>query len=786
MVNLKIKEKGSVKSWKKVLIRLSLIMFILIVVLILFISPLTKYFVEKYGVKYTGREIKMNWAFVNPITGYIHFSNLKIYEPNSDSVFLSISGLSADISLLKLVNNTIEISSLLLDNPIGVIEKDSTHLNIDDLIERFSSGKDPNSNKVPIRLNILNIKINDGEFTYLEPLIPINYSIRKVNFESTGLFWNRDSIIGKFSLLPGIGSGDIKGDFMINRENMDYRLFTVAHKLDLNIIEQYLKDLASYGNFSANIDLDIKSKGNLNDREKININGKLAVNDFHFGKNKNDDYAYFKKLEVAIKELNPADKKYLFDSVMLLSPYFKYERYDQLDNVQRMFGKNGENVSAVMSNSGKFNLIIEIADYIKIVFKNFLRSDYNINSLIVENGNLKFIDYSICEKFTAALDPFHIKADSVNNKRERVEVIMNSGIKPYGTVSASVSMDPNDNRDFDFNYKLEKIPASIFNPYLVSYTSFPLDRGDIEMHGKWKVRNDIIESTNHFIIIDARVTKRIRKKDTHWLPMPLIMAFIRERGNVIDYEIPITGDLKNPKFHLHDALKDLIENIFIKPSSTLYRMEVKNLENEIEKLLSLNWTMRQFDLRDTQKEFIIKIADFLKENPQASISIHPFYYADKEKEYILFYEAKKKYYFAMENREEKSMTEDDSLLIENMSSKDLAFVKYLDKEESDSMLYTIQDKCYRFVGVSIVNDEFEKLVKKREHVLMEYFKMNETQDQVKISAKTDIIPFNGFSYFKIKYNGDMPGSLMDAYGKLNEKNIESPRDKYLKFRNGKS
>ena len=89
-------------------------------------------------------------------------------------------------------------------------------------------------------------------------------------------------------------------------------------------------------------------------------------------------------------------------------------------------------------------------------------------------------------------------------------------------------------------------------------------------------------------------------------------------------------------------------------------------------------------------------------------------------------------------------------------------------------------------GFATPKKGFEKLVKKREHVLMEYFKMNETQDQVKISAKTDIIPFNGFSYFKIKYNGDMPGSLMDAYGKLNEKNIESPRDKYLKFRNGKS
>jgi hypothetical protein len=40
------------------------------------------------------------------------------------------------------------------------------------------------------------------------------------------------------------------------------------------------------------------------------------------------------------------------------------------------------------------------------------------------------------------------------------------------------------------------------------------------------------------------------------------MALVRENGNVIDYEIPISGDLKNPVFHLRDALFDLLENIF--------------------------------------------------------------------------------------------------------------------------------------------------------------------------------------------------------------------------------
>ena len=65
----------------------------------------------------------------------------------------------------------------------------------------------------------------------------------------------------------------------------------------------------------------------------------VAINDFHFGKNPEDDYASFDKLVLAINEMSPKKHKYLFDSVSLSHPYFKYERYDYLDNLQTMFGK---------------------------------------------------------------------------------------------------------------------------------------------------------------------------------------------------------------------------------------------------------------------------------------------------------------------------------------------------------------------------------------------------------------------------------------------------------------
>ena len=52
------------------------------------------------------------------------------------------------------------------------------------------------------------------------------------------------------------------------------------------IMEQYIKDLANYGTFRANLDADVKATGNIKNQEDLNAAGMVMVNDLHFG-NKN-------------------------------------------------------------------------------------------------------------------------------------------------------------------------------------------------------------------------------------------------------------------------------------------------------------------------------------------------------------------------------------------------------------------------------------------------------------------------------------------------------------------
>ena len=759
-----------------------------VIVIVLFLSSIAKYMVEKYSVKYTGRQITLGRLYVNPFTGYVSFSDLKIYESkglasymDGDTVFFSARGLSVSFSMVKLLSRTIELSEVVIGQPRGIVIQNRKELNFTDIIRRFTPNK-PGTTKATWHFNILNVRITDGMFRFREELIPIDYSIKEVNLASAGKLWNADTVEARISFMPGTGSGDFRGDFTINLKTLNYRYSILINRFDLSIIGQYLKDLTNNCSFSANLDAGLKATGNLKNVESLTATGHLAINDFHFGKDPQHDLASFDKLVMDIVEISPEQHKYLFDSVSVIRPFFKFELYEGSDNLQKMFGKNGSKIAAAKADPARFNLVIEIARYVKELSVNFFRSDYKINRLAVYKGDLKFNDFGVLEQFSVDLNPLFICADSIDRHHDWIDVLIKSGIAPYGNLLVKLRINPKDSTDFDLQYHLQHLPASLFNPYLVTYTSYPLDRGTIELNGTWNVRNGFIKSDNHVVIIDPRVTRRFKNKGTRWLPMNLIMALVRERGNVIDYEIPITGNLKNPEFNLTDVLLDMLKNIFVKPLTTAYRMEVKTVETEIEKSLTVKWRMRQNSLRPDQEKFVARIADFLDKDHSAFISVSPQQYAAREKESILFFEAKKKYFLAARLAAGHGFNEDDSEKVDKMSITDSLFLKYLHSHVIDTTLFTRQEQCTRLIGADLVNARFIKLNRERIASFMFCFKKRGLEKQVKLSAGVNLVPYDGYSFYKIAYKGEFPESLIRASYKLNKLNNGSLRTKFKRER----
>ncbi len=767
---------------KTVLISVGIIL-LFIVLLIVFISPLAKYLVEKYDDQFLGRKITLKEVYVNPFTGYIYFRDVKIYEAKSDSIFLSVSSLSANFAMHKLLFRTYEISELVLDKPKGIVLQlgNKRDLNFNDIIKKFKPKK-KGVHKESVKFNILSFRIVDGEFYYRENVMPINYYIKKVNINSSGLRWDQDTIGINFSFFSGTAKGSMKGNFTINTKNLDYKLTVKANKYDLDIIGQYLKDLTNYGTFSSNLDAEIHSSGNFKDNSKLTNSGIIALNSFRFGKSITENYASFTKLVVAIKEVTPGKFIYSFDSVSLLQPYLKYERYDFLDNVQMVFGKKGSRISGVEEDNKKFNLVIEIGHYIKKMSRNFFKSQYKLKRIAIYDGNLKFSDFSKSEKFSVRLSPFSISADSISKEYKLVHANLTGQLKPYGDINVKLSINPNDSSDFDLWYHLQKIPLATFNPYIISLTGFPLNRGTVELNGMWHVRNSNITSTNRLLVIDPRVGNRIINEDTDWLPIRFIQFFIREQGNVIDYDVPITGNLKSPEFKFRDVILDALENTFVKPLTTPYRITVKNTELEIENSLALSWEMNDAKLDKNQARFLKKTASYLEKNKEAKIIVTALRYEEKEKEYILLFEAKKEYYLTLKSIKAEKLSRSDTLAIQRLSIRDSLFVKYLNKRTKSDFLYTAQAKSLELINQQTIQSKFNLLNKQRLNAFIYYFKEKGVEKQIKFQEGINIVPYNGFSMYKINYEGNLPESIMNAYRRMNELNNEAPRNKFKKDR----
>jgi hypothetical protein len=248
----------------------------------------------------------------------------------------------------------------------------------------------------------------------------------------------------------------------------------------------------------------------------------------------------------------------------------------------------------------------------------------------------------------------------------------------------------------------------------------------------------------------------------------------------------MAGKLNDPDFKLSVLLGEVLKNIFVKPPFTPYIAKVTAVENVVEKMLYLKWEMRSSELTDEQEEFVREMSDFLKKNPNASLTVSPTYYGVKEKEYILLYEAKKKYVLATQKRKTNIISEDDSLAIDKMSVKDSNFVHYLTAQPGVELMYSVQEKCEHLLGSTLINTKFTQLTKDRKEKFLSYFKANGTASQVKFATAKDVIPFNGFSNYAIEYAGDAPDKLIKAYDKLVSLNNMNPRSKYKSKRKAKA
>ncbi|MCC6370666.1 MAG: DUF748 domain-containing protein [Bacteroidia bacterium] len=711
------------------------IIVVLLVVALLFLSPIAKWAIQKYDKQYTGREITIGDLSINAFTGKLSINNLSVFEADGKTVFLSLKDFDTKISVMPLFKQKYNIEHVTINDFFVAVKQNGSQFNFDDLLKLGESKPDEkpepvDPNAPPTEWFLNNVKINNSRIFYSEKQVGSKITLSKFNVSLPDFAYNTPQLKLFTDFLIN-ETGAIKSQLNLNTNSMEYTLLTQIEKLDISPFYVYLKEFLLAKQLKGLINTDLNVKGNFSDASDITLKGRLNFHDFLLTDPLNDNLSSFKDLNVLIDSVNVKQSIFDLNTISLQNAFVKVELYENGTNFNRLMktteaapaqASADSSAAAPASGASSTNIFLIIADYVKMVAKDYILNSYSADQVELKNLEVDYSDFTLGEQFYMNMDSLNVSSSRISSSNERITANVNSRLNRKGKLNVDISANPKDFLEMDFKTEVKKLPLTVFNPYVKYYLAHTFTKGDFNLLISTSISaaHDL-NSENGLLIEKIKCGKKIKDvKTAANMPLKLGVALLRDPKGNIDFKFPVKGNLNDPKYRIGKIVLKIFENLLIKAVTSPYNA-VASLFSKSEPATDFEFDYLQSDFSAGQQRKVLdKTAEFLTEKPELTIQFTQNVNPEKELESLAYKMAKLKY--LSDSVRASAVSEAVRLNPDKLDNKDSLFVKFV-SEQNQQLATQLShlDKCKRFVGENEILKEHQRIIEMRENQIRNIF-----------------------------------------------------------------
>lgn len=124
----------------------------------------------------------------------------------------------------------------------------------------------------------------------------------------------------------------------------------------------------------------------------------------------------------------------------------------------------------------------------------------------------------------------------------------------------------------DVVVKFDGIDLLAAGPYAGKYAGYPISKGKLSIDLAYKVTKQELVAENRVAIDQLTFGEKTDSPDATSLPVPFIVALLKDRNGRIDIDLPIRGDLKDPDFKYGKAVISTLLNILGKIAASPFSL----------------------------------------------------------------------------------------------------------------------------------------------------------------------------------------------------------------------
>ena len=543
-----------------------IIAFVLLI--LLFLGPIAKVVVQKYDEQIVGRQVEMSKLKINVLRGNARIYDFSIKETDETTDFVTFDTLDVSIRLLKLLKSEVNIPHITLAGPDIRITQHDTVFNFTDIIEHFRKDTTSQTRKSSQSwaVSLQHTDIINGSIEYLDVVRDDSWGINDINITIPGLYFgaDRQSEAGiQFAVRQG-GTVGITADYTMatNEFSVGVRLDSVATEVGMPFLESMLNVHQIGGTVSANVHAD----GNLNRPSDTRLSGWVSAENIDVQDSEEQSVMAFDKLYVALGNINLETLHLDLDTVILTNLHARYvvdkDSVNTLTRLLAVTDKQPEvDTSAVVtSDKGSAELAVSThADNRELYL--------TLRLLDIQNASASYEDHTMHPLFRYQVKDLGLKGFDLSNHTHN-HIKLSARVGKHGRLEGHYKGDLDIlNGKESLELLLNKMDVAEFSPFTEKLMAYPLEGGELSMHSLTHLNHSQINSHNRVEIQDMEVGKKIRPSDAPYkaIPLKLGVGLLRSSKGLIVLELPVTGDLKNPKFSFKQIILRAVGKIFLGP-----------------------------------------------------------------------------------------------------------------------------------------------------------------------------------------------------------------------------
>lgn len=248
---------------------------------------------------------------------------------------------------------------------------------------------------------------------------------------------------------------------------------------------------------------------------------------------------------------------------------------------------------------------------------------FSVGKITVAKGSADYADESLPLPFAAHITG--LQGDVVGLASDTdapAKLDLHGAVGEFGELKvdgALTPFDPIKSTKIDLRFRNVEFPG--LSPYTVKFAGQRIADGRLDVTLKYAIDAGKMEGSNRVVIRNIALGEKVDVPGAANLPLGLAIAVLKDRDGKIDIDLPVSGDVEDPKFALGGviwkAVLNLLTNIVTAPFQALSGLAGGGAGA----LDHIDFQAGSADLAPPEKEKILQLAKALEQRPSLALIV---------------------------------------------------------------------------------------------------------------------------------------------------------------------